>query len=163
MTAAAAQPDLARRRAALVPLAIACAGWLAPRAHAATLPAAQSLSDELAAALRRGQPLVVMASLHGCPFCRVVRDNYLAPLHREEGLAVVQLDLQGRDRVVDFDGTTKSHDEILRGWGVRVAPTVLFFGPGGREAAPRLAGASIPDFYGAYLDERLRAAKRRIG
>ncbi|MDF2467243.1 MAG: hypothetical protein K0Q43_5478, partial [Ramlibacter sp.] len=37
------------------------------------------------------------------------------------------------------------------------------FGKGGREAAPRLEGASIPDFYAAYLDERLRTARRAMG
>jgi hypothetical protein len=39
---------------------------------------------------------------------------------------------------------------------------VLFFGPGAREVAPRLVGLS-PDFYGAYLDQRLDTARRRLG
>ena len=154
---------LSRRTFALVPLALAAATCVASRSvDAASLPTAESLAAELAAALRQGRPLVVMASLEGCPFCRTVRDSYLAPLHRETGQPVVQLDM-GSDRPVrDFDGTPRSHDELLRRWRVGVAPTVLFFGTGGREVAPRLAGASIPDFYGAYLEERLRTAQRSL-
>jgi hypothetical protein len=44
-------------------------------------------------------------------------------------------------------------------WGIKVAPTVLFFGRGGVEIAERLVGGYLPDFYGVYLDERVRSAR----
>lgn len=156
-------PTITRRRAALLPLALGCSllGGMR-RARAATLPAPDSLVRALAGALQLGQPLVVMASLDGCPFCREARDNYLAPLQRDSGLVVVQLDLRSGQPVLDFDATKTTHDRLLRSWGVRIAPTVLFFGAGGREIAARLAGASIPDFYGAYLDQRIEAARRKL-
>jgi hypothetical protein len=158
-------PALTRRSAALLPFAMGCAllGAGMGRAAAASLAAPASLAAALAAALRAGQPLVVMASLDGCPFCKVVRDNFLAPLQRDEGLPVVQLDMGSRQAVADFWDATATHDRVLRQWSVRVAPTVLFFGRDGREAAQRLVGASIPDFYGAYLDQRLQAARRSLG
>lgn len=155
--------DLLRRRIALSPLALGVAWGLPLPAGSATLPAAQSLTDELSAALRARKPLVVMASLDGCPFCRMVRDSYLAPLWREGAIAVVQLDMQSTRAVTGFDGVAGTHQDLLRAWSVKVAPTVLFFGKGGREIAPRLEGASIPDFYGAYLDDRLRTARRALG
>jgi len=155
--------DPLRRRIALSPLALGLAWSAAPAGHAAALPAAQSLASELAQALRAGKPLLVMASLDGCPFCRLVRDNHLAPLLREGEVAGVQLDMQSAQAVTGFDGARRTHQEILSAWSVKVAPTVLFFGKGAREAAPRLEGASIPDFYGAYLDERLRTARRALG
>jgi hypothetical protein len=161
MTDAAAL--LSRRRFALLPLALAAGVLGASRgAGAATLPSAQSLQAELAAALRAGRPLVVLASLEGCPFCKMARDSYLAPLRLETGQPVVQIDMGSRESVRDFAGSSSTHDALLRGLRVGVAPTVLFFGPGGREVAPRLAGASIPDFYGAYLDDRLRTAQRNL-
>ncbi len=154
---------LSRRRFALLPLVLGAGALGASRrASAATLPSAQSLQAELAAALRAGKPLVVLASLDGCPFCKMARDSYLAPLRLETGQPVVQLDMGSRQPVLDFGGTSSTHDALLRGWRVGVAPTVLFFGPGGREVAPRMAGASIPDFYGAYLDDRLRTAQRNL-
>jgi len=148
-----------RRSLVLAPLA---AGLAVP-GHAADahLPAPASLADELAAALAGGKPLVLMASLPGCPFCRVVRNSYLAPL-REAGQPVVQLDTGSSAAVRDFRGQASTHDKLLRAWGLKVWPTVLFFGRGGKEVAERLVGASIPDFYGAYLDERLRTASRSL-
>jgi thioredoxin-related protein len=149
---------IARRRLALFGLAWAAAS----HADAATLPGTASLQDELASAIAQGKPLLVMASLDGCPFCRTVRDSYLAPLRIETGQPIVQLDMGSAQAIRDFDGTRRTQDEVLRAWKIRIAPTVLFFGKGGREVAQRLAGTSIPDFYGAYLEERVRIAQRSL-
>jgi thioredoxin-related protein len=80
----------------------------------------------------------------------------------QEGLPVVQIDMRNRQKITDFQGLTLTQDELIRRWGVKVAPTVLFFGRGGMEVAERLVGGYIPDFYGAYLDERLQAARAAI-
>lgn len=164
-------PSPDRRRALLFPVAlggvalggVALAAGAASAAPASQLPAPSSLRSELAAVLQAGLPLVVMASLEGCPFCQTVRDSHLAPLRRDTGQPVVQLDLGSGQAVLDFSGRPTTHERLLRAWGVTVAPSVLFFGRGGQEAAPRLVGASIPDFYGAYLQERLRTARRSLG
>lgn len=154
--------DPLRRRIMLAPLALGVAWGMPLGTRAATLPTARSLAAELAAALRERKPLVVMASLDGCPFCRMVRDSHLAPLLRDGAAAVVQLDMQSARALIGFDGVPGTHEQMLRAWSVKVAPTVLFFGRGAREIAPRLEGASIPDFYGAYLDDRLRTARRDL-
>lgn len=131
-------------------------------AEAAELPAAHNLKDELASAMARREPLVVMVSLEGCPFCKVVRNNYLAPMHSQDGLHVAQVDMRSRTRVLDFAGQAVTHDDLVRQWKIRIAPTVLFFGRGGAEVAERLVGGYIPDFYGAYLDQRLAQARATL-
>lgn len=156
---------LARRH-----LLLAAAGLLALRAGPlraqgrgdAPLPAARALDAELALALGAGKPLVVMVSLHGCPYCRQVRRSHLAPL-LAAGQPVVQVDMDSDAPLRDAVGAATTHGALARAWGVRLAPTLLFLGRGGREAAPRLEGAGLPDFYAAYLDERLRQAARGLG
>jgi thioredoxin-related protein len=150
---------LARRQ---LLLAAATLPALLRPAQAAELPQAHNLKDELAAALERREPLVVMVSLQGCAFCKVVRNNYLAPMHEQERLHVAQVDMGSRDRLVDFRGNTVTHGELVKQWKIRVAPTVLFFGRGGMEVAERLVGGYIPDFYGAYLDQRLEQARAAL-
>jgi thioredoxin-related protein len=150
---------LARRQ---LLLAAATLPALLRPAQAAELPQAHNLKDELAAALERREPLVVMVSLQGCVFCKVVRNNYLAPMHEQERLHVAQVDMGSRDRLVDFRGNTVTHGELVKQWKIRVAPTVLFFGRGGMEVAERLVGGYIPDFYGAYLDQRLEQARAAL-
>jgi len=152
------------RRQALQGLAV-CVGSSCPLAAIATpgtLPSTDSLAISLDQALRIKQPLVVMVSLHGCVFCKVVRENYLQPL-RALGLQVVQVDMRDNRALVDFDGTALTQDAWVRKQSIKLAPTVLFFGAQGREVATRLKGAYLPDFYGAYLDEQLAVARRVVG
>lgn len=131
-------------------------------AAGAVLPAPQSLPDELGKALEKGNPLVVMVSLEGCPFCRVARDSYLEPLRRQEGVPVVQIDMRSASAVRDFGGATVTHDQLVQAWRITIAPTVLFFGPRGKEIVARMEGGYIPDFYGAYLDQRIEQARALI-
>ena len=131
-------------------------------ASVAKLPTAESLPQELKQALATGNPLVVMVSLEGCPFCKVARENYLIPLQTRQGLPVVQVDMRSKSSLKTFQETTTTHDEWIRAAGIKVAPTLIFFGRGGVEVAERMNGGYIPDFYGAYLDERLKLAKSRI-
>ena len=126
------------------------------------LPMATSLPQHLASALRQGNPLVVMVSLPGCPFCKVARENYLAPLLREQRLPIVQVDMLAQQPLVGFLGAGTTHDAQVHAWGVKVAPTVLFFGRGGAECAGRLVGGMLPDFYGAYLDQRIATARKTL-
>lgn len=128
----------------------------------ALLPPSQSLADELQLALAAGNPLLVMVSLEGCPFCRIARENYLLPLHERNRLPVVQVDMRSKQTVKNFQGQMQTHDEWIRSMGVKVAPTILFFGRSGTELVERMTGGYIPDFYGAYLDDRLRQAKARL-
>lgn len=159
----ASQPGLTRRHcllAAAAGLTLSLGANVgASTVAGAALPSPLSLADELALALKKGQPLVVMVSLDGCPFCKMARENYLAPLRTQEGLPVVQIDMRSARTVKNFSGIAQTHDELIRSWRVKVAPTVLFFGPSGAEISKRMVGAYIPDFYGAYLDERLQQAR----
>ncbi len=143
--------------------ALGVAGWGVSyaAADAVTLPTTNALADALSPALQHKQPLAVMVSLHGCAFCKVVRENYLQPL-RATGLQVVQIDMRDHRALADFDGTSLTQDAWVRKQGIKIAPTVLFFGPQGKEVAKRLTGAYLPDFYGAYLDEQLAVARRAV-
>lgn len=135
--------------ACFAPLAL-----MAQSAKTATLPAAQSLPDELAQALKKKQPLVVMVSLEGCVFCHRARQSHLSPMQRE-GTTIVQVDMRNNQPVLDFAGKLTTHDQLTRLWKVSITPTLLFFGPGGKEVAERMEGAYLPDFYGPYLEERM--------
>lgn len=127
------------------------------------MPLSLSLQEELRAALGMSEPLLVMVSLEGCVHCERVRRQHLVPLRAQTRLPIVQVDMRSDHATVDFRGQRRTHDQLVRSWGVEAAPTVLFFGREGREIAPRLRGASIPDFYGAYLDDRIQTARAQLG
>jgi thioredoxin-related protein len=125
------------------------------------LPSANSLPLALEKALAQGQPLLVMVSLEGCVYCKMARQSHLVPMFKQ-GQPMVQVDMRSAQSVVDFSGTPTTHDQLTRAWKISVAPTLLFFGKGGREVAERMEGAYLPDFYGAYLEERLTKGRKEL-
>lgn len=149
------------RRQAMVAAACLAAGRLV-HAAAGTLPQAGSLAESLASALRRGEPLLVLVSLKGCPFCEVARNHYLGPLRTQAQIDVVQVDMGSARPLTNLQGQRVTQDQLIRSWQIKVAPTILFFGRGGVEVAERLVGGSTSDFYGAYLDQRLETARRVV-
>lgn len=131
--------------------------------HSSALPTPTSLRGSAQAAAARGEPLVVMTTLTGCPYCDLVRNHHLLPMLRQGQLHAVQLDIRDRTgNLQGFDGSMTTPAEQTKAWKARFAPTVLFFGAKGEELAERLVGVAVPDFYGEYLDARLQQARARL-
>ncbi|MCW5655967.1 thioredoxin fold domain-containing protein [Hydrogenophaga sp.] len=127
------------------------------------LPTPTSLRGAAQAAAARGEPLVVMTTLTGCPYCEMVRARYLLPMRQEGLIQAVQLDVQDRtSNLQGFDGQMGTPAAWASAWKARFTPTVLFFAPDGRELAERLVGIAVPDFYGEYLEARLNEARRKL-
>lgn len=126
-----------------------------------TLPPLRNVAAEAADAARRGEPLVVLVTLPGCHYCETVRRGYLAPQAARGEVIVREVDMAASTPLRDAAGQITTARDWVRGHGVRVAPTVLFLDADGRSAAPPLRGIQ-PDFYGAYLEQALEAARAKV-
>ncbi|MGC1174097.1 hypothetical protein [Polaromonas sp.] len=143
----------------------ALAGSLALPALAkdTALPVPASLPAAAVAAAARGEPLVLLVTLPGCPYCELVRRHYLLPARTDAGLHAWQLNISDRSSpLTGFDGKATTAAAQVKAWKAGFTPTVLFLGPQGQELAERLVGIAVPDFYGAYLDERLATARKAL-
>ena len=141
----------------------ACALGVSPAFAADTaLPVPTSLPKAATLAVGKGEPLVLLVSLPGCPYCEMVRRSYLSPM-RVEGLLVSQINTTDATSPLEgFNGKRSSGAEFTREMSIRITPTVLFLDASGRELAPRLEGFTGPDFYGAYLNEALANARKAL-
>ena len=132
------------------------------------LPTARNLAADAKSAEQSGLPLIVLVSLAGCPHCDVVRRSHLLPLLRDVAGAtgvpkapkaiVRQVEVNGSERLRDFNGKDMSHAEFARYYKASIAPVVFFFNAKGELLAAPLVGSMIPDFYGAYFDAALSEA-----
>ena len=127
------------------------------------LPSPASLRGPAQAAAARGEPLVVMTTLTGCPYCDLVRNHHLLPMLRQGQVHAIQIDVRDRTSTLQgFDGSMTTPADQAKAWKARFAPSVLFLGPKGDELAERLVGVAVADFYGEYLNERLQQARARL-
>jgi thioredoxin-related protein len=126
------------------------------------LPTPADMRSSAAAAQRSNEPLVILLSLLGCPWCEMLRRNYLAPM-RNEGLHAFQWHVQDRQqRITDFQGQASSGWQLSQAYKYSTTPTVLFLNAQGEEIAPRIEGVASADFLGTMLDERLSAARQHL-
>ena len=156
-------PMKSRRIASILSVLL---GWSilfigAAHAASASLPMADDLAAAGRAAAARGQPLVVMVSLPHCPYCHIVRQQYLLPMAERNEIEVREVDMMSSRMLRDFDGRHVPSRAGARQREVKLAPTVLFLDAAGRQLAGSLVGVSA-EFYGAYLDQALAASRQRL-
>lgn len=146
--------------------AMLAAGLVVPQlalAKDTALPVPASLPAAAGIAFAKNEPLVLLVSLPGCPFCELVRRNYLLPGQRDGNLHAWQLNISDRTTpLTGFDGQVTTAAAQVAAWKAGFTPTVLFLGPAGQDLAERLVGLASTDFYGAYLEERLAQARKAV-
>jgi hypothetical protein len=142
------------------------AGTGRPALHRrAELPRARDLAADAAASRRDRLPILLFFDRDECPYCEQALREYLVPFSREEwrGRALFrQVGIDRGDPVVDFDGTRTTHQALARRYAVFLSPTVLVVDANGQPLGEAIVGLLTVDFYGAYVDNALKAARAKL-
>lgn len=124
------------------------------------------LQQEGAKAQALGEPLVLMFSLPDCPYCKVVRNNYLLPMLREADPAhqpvIRELQITSGKTLTGFDGARTTQAAMAKHFGVRMAPTLVFVDAAGRPLTDPIIGGDGHGFYSAYLDRAFAEARKSL-
>ena len=149
----------------IFPLCLMLLSTLTFAQHASMLPVPQNLQKDAARATTENKPLVIMFALPDCPFCKVVRRNYLLPLLNEgpenERPVIRELQITSRESLTGFDGMTTTQSALAKKYGVRMAPTLVFVDASGELLVPPLVGGEGA-FYLAYLDRAFADATKNL-
>lgn len=122
-----------------------------------------SLPEELAEASAAGRRLAVIVEQRGCPYCREMHTDHLVQPEIERYVRahfrLVQLDLHGARPATALDGATLEERALVRRWGVRFTPTIVFLperADGPAEVARMPGLLPKPEFLGMfrYVAER---------
>lgn len=157
----------AARRRALLTLLLA-PGMLRAQTAAEHLPPLDDLRILSNAITRLKAPLLVLFSTPGCPFCREVRRNYLAPRVAEQvGLARPELllheaDITSERTLIDLAGTRITEAIFARRYGVRVVPVVALLDASLRPIGEPLVGLDRSGFYEGTLSSAIDTARKYL-
>ena len=152
-------------------LTIIITGWLfmlPARAQSPDemLPVPQNLQREAAQAHSERKAFLLMFSLPGCSYCKVVRRNYLMPLLRDAAPSdrpvIREVQITSRESLTGFDGKPTTQSALANRYGVQVAPTVIVVNAEGELLADPIVGGDNNGFYSAYLDRALEAAAKQF-
>jgi len=147
-----------QRREAVLGLASAA---LLASAYAAGETKLQPVADLQALATesaRSGAPVIVLFSTPGCPYCREVRESYLAPRLAEQRqrpapqYLLREVDITSRRPIGQVDGRAVTEAQFADRNGVRLVPVLIAFDAQWRPLGPPLVGLDRAGFYESYLE-----------
>ncbi len=101
------------------------------------------LGEDLAESHAAGKRFAVLWELKGCPYCREMhRVNFgdaKITDYVKSRFNILQLNIIGSRKVVDFDGEELSEKDLARKWRVKFTPTIQFFPDNGGEDIAEVA------------------------
>lgn len=157
------------RRQALALLLGAPALLLAqPRTADEQLPALDDLRSIAAAIARHKAPLLILFSTPGCPFCREVRRNYLAPRLAEQAgrpspdILLYEADVTSTRTLLDLAGARTTEADFALRYQVRAVPVVALLDQSLQLIGAPLVGLDRSGFYESYLASAIEAARQRL-
>jgi hypothetical protein len=136
-----------------------------PMSRRAELPRASDLAADAAVSRRGRLPILLFFDRDECPYCEQALREYLVPFSRDEWLGKAlfrQVGIDRADPVIDFAGARTTHRALAARYGMDLSPTVLVVDASGRPLGEPIVGLLTVDFYGAYIDNALKAARAKL-
>ena len=133
--------------------------------RAAQLAAADDLARDGRISTLERKPILLFFDREECPYCEQALREYLVPLSREswgERALFRQIQIDRALPLTGFDGTATTHENLAARFGVSLSPTVLVVDGSGKVLSGPLVGLMTVDFYGAYLENALEAAAKKL-
>jgi thioredoxin-related protein len=136
-------------------------------AQAVELTSATNLRTEAEVANRQGTPLIILYSRQRCPYCEIVRRDYLHPMQNQspasDNLVIRQINIDSDAPLTDFSGKPTTHARFAAQQKIYLVPVVAFYGQQGETLSAPIIGVRIADFYQSYLDEAIKDSTKRLG
>lgn len=135
-------------------------------AAASNVPEVENLQQDGRHSAERGLPILVAFTASNCTFCVKLEQDFLEPMLKSGDYAdrviIRTLTIDRPQMIRDFDGGEELPRTIAARYGVALTPTVLLLGPDGEELTDRMIGLTTPDYYGAYLDQAIATARKKL-
>ncbi len=119
----------------------------------------------ISAQVRKQQrPLLLFFSIPSCPFCLEVRRTHLAPrlLEPDRGPLIREIEISSRRTFIRLDGQSTTEYDFANSHNVRMVPHVVLVDADMKPLGEPMIGIGVSDFYGAYLDDAIDSATRKL-
>lgn len=117
---------------------------------------AKNFRTDAALSAKRQVPIMVVFTTPTCPYCDIVKRDYLVPMHKDRAyrsrVIIRELAVNSDAALTGFDGKTTTEAAFAAAAKVFVVPTVMVFDSRGEPVGEPIVGLLIPDFYFGYLE-----------
>ena len=133
---------------------------------AGKIPVASDLQQDADASRSAQLPILLIYTAEYCHYCDEVKASVFSlifadPAYRDRML-LREVRIDTNLYLVGFGGDVTSHQSFSKNRVIRIVPTLEFLDSAGTQIRQPLVGVSIPDYYGAYVDNGIEQAIRNL-
>jgi thioredoxin-related protein len=155
-----------RRRHLLAVAATLASLPLHAQEHGESLEHIDDLGALLDAVRLTRRPLLLFFSTPGCPYCREVRRNYLAPRVADgveaSGVVIREVDITSRRALVERGAQRTTEEALAQRFGVRMVPVIQLVDGAAQPLGEPIVGLDRSGFFEARLQGAIDAARRAL-
>ncbi len=104
----------------------------------------------------------MMFSTDACPFCHLLREDFLQPMllsgDYAQRIIMVEIDTTRKQTLIDFQGKQISIKQLRQRYHIRLFPTIVFVNAPGQSLVENIEGVTTPSMFGGTLDDAIEQA-----
>lgn len=131
-----------------------------------SVPTTRNLAADAALAMQQRVPLLLVFTQDHCDYCAKLDREVLNPGYATGAfngkVLVRRFMIDSHATVIGFDGQRVDPSALTSKFKVYATPTLLLVDAHGQELVPRIVGIDSLDFFAAYLDESIEAARAKL-
>jgi thioredoxin-related protein len=109
---------------------------------------------------------VLIYTAKHCHYCDEVKAGVFNPIAADpayrDRMLLREVRIDTDMRLVSFKGGATNHRSFATDRGITIVPTLEFLDGSGLQVSGPLVGASIPDYYSAYVDNGIEQAIQNL-
>jgi thioredoxin-related protein len=125
-----------------------------------------NLQVETQLAKEKNLPLLVLFSLSHCPFCKLIKEDFLIPMiisgDYKDKIMIREMNIEENPDIIDFSGITKSSYVFAKEMEISLFPTMVFVDYQGCKLAQSIKGINTPSLFGGRIDDAIDEANKKI-
>ena len=147
-------------------VALVLAGLSIGLAQAGTVRIASDLQQDASTSRQANLPIVLIYTAKHCHYCDEVKAGVFNPIAADpayrDRMLLREVRIDTDMRLVGFKGGATNHRSFATDRGITIVPTLEFLDGSGLQVSGPLVGASIPDYYSAYVDNGIEQAIQNL-
>ncbi len=88
------------------------------------------LKEDIEEAHKEGKRVVLFVEMNGCPYCKKLQQDVMSSFYIKDyvqkNFHAIQINIHGDRSATDLDGKEMTESALMKRWGVRVTPTMIF-------------------------------------
>jgi thioredoxin-related protein len=145
-----------------------CSLFTSQIATAATIDIKQidSIQKESQIAKDKKLPLLILFSMTHCPYCVLIKENFLVPMlisgDYTNKVLIREINIEENIEIMGLSGKIQASSQFAANMGVSVYPTMIFVDSQGCRLADSIVGINTPSLFGGRIDDAIDEANQKI-